>query len=106
LSSVACERDLVMAHLIDVVYERADRLEEAAELGAPAKPRQVSLFRVPVDANDVLGSVGAAARDLIAHAMPRGVERPGRSPIRLLEHLRSLRVDGVADVLDDHLSAS
>jgi hypothetical protein len=94
-----------MAHLIDVVYERADRLEEAAELGAPAKPRQVSFFRVPLDANDVLGRFVAAARNLVALAMLRGVERRGRAAIRLLERLRSLRVDALADVLDDHLSS-
>ncbi len=71
-----------MAHLIEVVYKRADRLEEAAKLGAAAKSQQVSLFRVPLDANDVLGRVVAAARDLIALAMLRGLERRGRAAIR------------------------
>jgi hypothetical protein len=47
--------------------------------------------------------VGSSLQREILLAMLRGLERRGRAPISLLERLRSLRVDAVADVLDDHL---
>jgi hypothetical protein len=50
-----------VAHLLDVVHERADRLEEAAELRALSEAGQVSLFGIPLDPNDMLGRILAAA---------------------------------------------
>src|SRR5262245_64804083 len=91
---------------MDVVDERTDRLEEAPELGAPPKARDVSLLRIPLDANDVLRRILGAAGDLVALAVLRGLERLRGVSIRLLERVGSLVVDRVADVLDDHASTS
>ena len=64
------------------------------------------LLGVPFDPNDMLSRILAAARDLVALAVLRGLEPLGRAPIRLLELLRASLIDAIADVLDDHLSAS
>src|SRR5262245_58885639 len=56
---VRCAREkyLVVAQLLDGVHERPDRLKEAAELRALAEAVHVSLFRLPLDANDLLGRI-------------------------------------------------
>ena len=95
-----------MAHLLDVVHERADRLEEATELRALAETREMSLLRIPLDANDVLSGILGAARDLVPLAVLRGFQCLRCVSIPLFERLRALVVNGVADVLDDHASAS
>jgi hypothetical protein len=60
-----------MTHLLDVVDEGADRLEEAAELGTLSKAGHVPLLGVPLDTNHVLGRIFAAARDLVVLAVRR-----------------------------------
>ena len=65
-SRVACQRHLVVTHLLDVIDERPDGLEEAAELGALAEAGEMSLLGIPFDPNHVLGRVLAAWRNLVA----------------------------------------
>jgi len=60
---------LVVSHLLDVVHERPDRLKEAPELGALTEAREMSLLGVPLDPNDALAGVLAAARDLVTLAV-------------------------------------
>src|SRR5262245_22462059 len=104
--SLARERYLVVTHLLDVVHERTNCVEKAAELGALAESAEVPLFGVPLDANDLVGRILGAARDLVALAMLRGVKGSRCTPIRLVERLRAVRADRVADVLDDHALTS
>ena len=46
--------DLVV---LDVVHEWANGLEDAPELRALTKARQVSVFRISLDADDLLGGI-------------------------------------------------
>jgi len=80
-----------------------DRLEEAAELGALAETRHVSLFGIPLDANDTLRRILIAARDLIPLAVLGCLKRSPRTAIRMFEFLCLALVDRAADVLNDHL---
>jgi hypothetical protein len=58
-------------------------------LGALAEARQMSLLGVPLDANDVLGGVLAAPRDLIALAVRRSLQcSRRRSSSRLRDDAR------------------
>jgi hypothetical protein len=95
-----------VTHLLDVVHERADRLEEAAELGALSEAGEVSLLGISLDSNDVLGRILAAARDLVALAVLGHLKRLGRAPIGILERLCAAVVDAVLNVLNDHVSTS
>src|SRR5262245_12313827 len=99
---VARERHPIVAHLLDVAHERADRLEEGPELRALAETREMPILRVPLDANDVLRQVLRAPRDLVPLAVLGGGEHVGRASVRLLERLRPGVIDRVANVLDDH----
>src|SRR5262245_40447288 len=62
-SSAASAREshLVVTHLLDVVHERANRLEEVPELSALPKTRHVPLLGVPLDPDHVLRRIFAAA---------------------------------------------
>jgi hypothetical protein len=54
---------LVVSHLFDVVVERSGGVEERLEIAVLAEALQVSLVRVPLDVDDLLGGlVGAAGR--------------------------------------------
>jgi hypothetical protein len=64
------------------------------------------LLGIPLDSNDVLGGILAAARDFVALAVLGGRERAAGHSVSLLEGLRTGIVDAVADVLDNHLSTS
>lgn len=79
--------DLVVAHLLDSVDVGPYRGEEAGELRTAAEPPQVSIGRVPLDADGVGGRIVGAARDLVALAVSRGTERE-----RVRERTRRLLV--------------
>src|SRR5262245_66246690 len=83
--------DVVMAHLLDSVDVGLHCGEEAAELVAAAKPLQVSLRGVPLDANGVCRRVLGAARDLIALAVRRFLERRLRPALGIHEGTPRIR---------------
>src|SRR6266516_1656034 len=103
-SRVACQRHLVVTHLLDVIDERPDGLEEAAELGALAEAGEMSLLGIPFDPNHVLGRVLDAVRNLVALTVFGNSKRFACTSAGLGEGLRPTLVDAVADVLDDHAS--
>src|SRR4029453_14092047 len=98
----ARERHLVVTHLLDVVYERTDRLEQASELGALSETGKVSLLGIPLDPNDMLCRILAAARNFVALAVLGRFEGLGRAPVGVLECFRPCVVDVVTDVLNNH----
>ena len=91
-----------MAHLLDVVEERAHRVEERPELGAGAEPVEVTLGGVPLDPQDVPRGVLRAAGELPAEAVRRRLQRRLGLGVPVLEGAPSILGDPLADVLDDH----
>ena len=77
-----------MTHFLDVLNERADRVEEAPKLCASSESGQVSLLGIPLDPNDTLGGILGTARDLVPLAVLRGLQCLRGVSIRLLERLR------------------
>src|SRR5262249_665986 len=98
-------RELVVAHFLDVLHERLDRGEEGLELRARAEPLDVPFLRVPEDAQDEALACLRSLRQLVAEAVGRILHALRRRLVRAEEVFRPRRLDGVADVLNDHLAA-
>jgi hypothetical protein len=64
----------------------------------------VPLFGIPLDPNNMLRRILAAARDLITLAVLGSLKCLSRAPIGVLERVCPAIVDAVADALNDHWS--
>jgi hypothetical protein len=63
---------------------------------------KVSLLGIPLDPNDMLCRILAAARNFVALAVLGRFEGLGRAPVGVLECFRPCVVDVVTDVLNNH----